>query len=122
MPKRTDTIEGPQCAHRHARGEATRRLAAGRARTVHTLDSESPVGMSECASPLRAVSPVAAAETENVEQYARGKLEKKGLDMIAANQVGHDQGFDRDDDTLSVLWQSGKKDFATATKVEPWRR
>ncbi len=59
-----------------------------------------------------------AAETENVEQYARSKLEKKRLDMIVANQVGHDRGFDRDDNQLSVLWKDGKKDFATATKIE----
>jgi len=59
-----------------------------------------------------------AAETENVERYARGKLEKKKLNMIVANQVGHDRGFDRDDNQLSVHWANGKKDFATATKVE----
>jgi len=59
-----------------------------------------------------------AAETENVEEYARSKLEKKKLDMIVANQVGHDRGFDRDDNELSVLWENGKKDFATATKIE----
>ena len=59
-----------------------------------------------------------AAETENVERYARTKLEKKKLDMIVANQVGHDRGFDRDDNELNVLWKDGKKGFATATKVE----
>ncbi len=59
-----------------------------------------------------------AAETENVEQYARSKLEKKGLDMIVANRVGEDEGFDRDDNTISVLWRNGEKRFATATKIE----
>ncbi len=59
-----------------------------------------------------------AAETENVEQYARAKLEKKKLDMIVANQVGHDQGFDRDDNTLTALWQDGSQPFATASKTE----
>ena len=38
-----------------------------------------------------------AAETENVVEYARGKLAKKNLDMIVANRVGRDCGFDRDD-------------------------
>src|SRR5437879_4342134 len=33
-----------------------------------------------------------AAETESVEQNARTKLMKKNLDMIAANEVGHDKG------------------------------
>jgi len=59
-----------------------------------------------------------AAETENVEKYARGKLEKKKLDMIVANRVGHDRGFDRDDNELCVLWKNGKKEFATASKIE----
>ncbi len=59
-----------------------------------------------------------AAETENVEQYARNKLEKKRLDMIVANRVGHDRGFDRDDNELSAIWKKGKKDFVKATKIE----
>ncbi len=59
-----------------------------------------------------------AAETENVERYAREKLENKRLDMIAANQVGDDKGFDRDDNTLTVLWKDGSRRFATASKTE----
>ena len=36
-----------------------------------------------------------AAETDDMERYARGKLERKKLDMIAANHVGaQDCGFD----------------------------
>ncbi len=38
-----------------------------------------------------------AAETSEVEQYARDKLKRKGLDMIVANPVdGRDTGFDVD--------------------------
>lgn len=59
-----------------------------------------------------------AAETEKVEDYARSKLEKKKLDMIVANQVGDDCGFDRDDNTVSVLWKNGKKGFPKAAKSE----
>ena len=59
-----------------------------------------------------------AAETENVTGYARGKLEKKKLDMIVANQVGKDRGFDRDDNAVTVLWQDGEKDFPNASKIE----
>jgi phosphopantothenoylcysteine decarboxylase/phosphopantothenate--cysteine ligase len=51
-----------------------------------------------------------AAETERVEDYARGKLEAKGLDMIAANLVaGETGGFDRDENALTVLWKGGRK-------------
>ncbi len=49
-----------------------------------------------------------AAETEQLEANARLKLEKKSLDMIAANRVGEAQGgFDSDENALSVLWQGG---------------
>ena len=59
-----------------------------------------------------------AAETENVREYARGKLEKKKLDMIIANRVGRDRGFDRDDNSATVLWNGGEKSFPTSSKVE----
>jgi phosphopantothenoylcysteine decarboxylase/phosphopantothenate--cysteine ligase len=48
-----------------------------------------------------------AAETDNVIEYARSKLHKKGLDMIAANHVGEGLGFDRDENALEVLWEGG---------------
>lgn len=59
-----------------------------------------------------------AAETEKVKDSARAKLNKKGLDMIVANRVGADSGFDRDDNTVSVLWQGGEKNFPTASKLD----
>jgi phosphopantothenoylcysteine decarboxylase/phosphopantothenate--cysteine ligase len=59
-----------------------------------------------------------AAETEKVEDHARSKLEKKKLDMIVANQVGDDRGFDHDENALNVLWQNGTKEFPKAAKAE----
>jgi phosphopantothenoylcysteine decarboxylase/phosphopantothenate--cysteine ligase len=59
-----------------------------------------------------------AAETERVIEYARGKLEKKKLDMIVANRVGRDCGFDRDDNAATVLWIGGSRSFPTTSKVE----
>jgi phosphopantothenoylcysteine decarboxylase/phosphopantothenate--cysteine ligase len=59
-----------------------------------------------------------AAETEKVEDHARSKLEKKKLDMIVANQVGDDRGFDHDDNAVNVLWQNGTKEFPKAAKAE----
>jgi phosphopantothenoylcysteine decarboxylase / phosphopantothenate---cysteine ligase len=58
-----------------------------------------------------------AAETENVEAYARGKLERKRLDLIAANRVG-DAGcaFDAEDNALSVYWPGGGCEIARAAK------
>ena len=49
-----------------------------------------------------------AAETDHVEQYARGKLEKKKLDLIAANRVGvAGSGFEADDNALVVYGRDG---------------
>jgi phosphopantothenoylcysteine decarboxylase/phosphopantothenate--cysteine ligase len=48
-----------------------------------------------------------AAETGSVERNARHKLQAKSLDMIAANRVGADLGFDADDNALQVFWEGG---------------
>ncbi len=49
-----------------------------------------------------------AAETQNIEQYAKGKLEKKNLDMIVANDVsGTETGFDSDYNAVSVYRRDG---------------
>ncbi len=57
-----------------------------------------------------------AAETSQLEAHARGKLERKGIDMIAANRVGRDLGFDRADNALSVYWQGGGEDLPQQSK------
>jgi phosphopantothenoylcysteine decarboxylase / phosphopantothenate---cysteine ligase len=58
-----------------------------------------------------------AAETESVEQNARTKLMKKNLDMIAANEVGHDKAFDSDDNALIVLSRSARHELGEAGKL-----
>ncbi|HEY3786555.1 MAG TPA: bifunctional phosphopantothenoylcysteine decarboxylase/phosphopantothenate--cysteine ligase CoaBC [Steroidobacteraceae bacterium] len=58
-----------------------------------------------------------AAETDSVEQNARGKLLKKNLDMIAANEVGHDKAFDCEDNQLVVLWRTGRRELGRASKL-----
>jgi len=59
-----------------------------------------------------------AAETQNLEHYARQKLISKNLDMIVANPVDNGRGFDQEDNTLHVFWKDGDKAFATAPKTE----
>lgn len=44
-----------------------------------------------------------AAETQNVIEYAKDKLKRKGLDMICANQVGDNQGFEQDNNSLTLI-------------------
>jgi len=58
-----------------------------------------------------------AAETEAVEQNARGKLLKKNLDMIAANEVGDTKVFDCEDNHLIVLWRTGRRDLGQGSKT-----
>jgi phosphopantothenoylcysteine decarboxylase/phosphopantothenate--cysteine ligase len=59
-----------------------------------------------------------AAETEHVEKHARAKLERKRLDLIAANQVGTGLGFECDDNALLLLWPDGREELARADKRE----
>lgn len=63
-----------------------------------------------------------SAETEQLEANAREKLEKKRLDMIAANWVGAGRGFDRDDNALVVYWHDGAAELGSASKLELARR
>jgi phosphopantothenoylcysteine decarboxylase/phosphopantothenate--cysteine ligase len=57
-----------------------------------------------------------AAETHNVEDYARGKLAAKSLDLVAANRVGPGLGFDTDDNALFVCWKDGETLLPLAPK------
>jgi len=57
-----------------------------------------------------------AAETENLEDNARGKLTAKGLDMIVANRVGDGLGFDTDENAVTVFWNGGEREFARTDK------
>jgi phosphopantothenoylcysteine decarboxylase/phosphopantothenate--cysteine ligase len=46
-----------------------------------------------------------AAETQNIEEYARGKLDKKKLDMVIANDVSNKQiGFNSDDNEVLLVY------------------
>lgn len=58
-----------------------------------------------------------AAETQDVIQYAEGKLANKKLDMIATNDVaGPNIGFNSDANALTVIWPGGHKVLPTASK------
>ncbi|WP_104401039.1 bifunctional phosphopantothenoylcysteine decarboxylase/phosphopantothenate--cysteine ligase CoaBC [Vibrio penaeicida] len=60
-----------------------------------------------------------AAETQDVEAYARSKLAKKNLDMICANDVSiQGLGFNSDSNALHLFWKEGDKILPTTSKVE----
>ena len=57
-----------------------------------------------------------AAETGNVEQHARAKLEKKRVDLVAANEVGGGRGFEASDNALLLIWNGGSESLDRADK------
>ncbi len=57
-----------------------------------------------------------AAETNDVATHARDKLERKRIDMIAANRVGKDCGFDRETNALTVYWPDGEQALGEGSK------
>ncbi len=58
-----------------------------------------------------------AAETQNVEHYARGKLMRKNLDLIAANDVAKaGQGFNSDNNALTLFSAIDKTEIPLASK------
>ncbi|TAA45999.1 bifunctional phosphopantothenoylcysteine decarboxylase/phosphopantothenate--cysteine ligase CoaBC [Corallincola spongiicola] len=60
-----------------------------------------------------------AAETHDVETYAIGKLQRKGLDMIAANDVSDSSiGFNSDDNALTLYWTDGKTELPATSKQQ----
>ncbi len=60
-----------------------------------------------------------AAETQEVERYARAKLENKKLDMVVANDVsGSDGGFNSDQNAAIILWPGGKAEVKLTTKQQ----
>ena len=57
-----------------------------------------------------------AAETADLERHARDKLERKNLDLVAANPVGDERGFEREDNELLLIWHGGQEALPRAHK------
>ena len=63
-----------------------------------------------------------AAETEELDKHARQKLQDKGVEMIAANWVGHaanetDGAFGSDSNALKLFWRGGELELGVSSKV-----
>ncbi len=63
-----------------------------------------------------------AAETANLEAHARAKLERKGVDLLAANSVAGGRGFDVDENALLVLWRQGEQRLQLQSKAQLARK
>lgn len=102
------------------RESAERKIKKQRGRDGFTLElQENPdILMAVTALPRPPFVVGFAAETHDVAAYARDKLERKKLDMIAANQVGDGLGFECADNALTVYWPGGEKAFARTDKED----
>jgi phosphopantothenoylcysteine decarboxylase/phosphopantothenate--cysteine ligase len=58
-----------------------------------------------------------AAETEKLEEHARGKLVAKKLDMIVGNLVGDNLCFDQDENSVLMLWDGGSEEVSRMPKT-----
>lgn len=58
-----------------------------------------------------------AAETENLHAHALEKMQRKNLDMIAANDVSGGRAFGTEDNALTVLWPGGERRFPEQPKA-----
>lgn len=59
-----------------------------------------------------------AAETEALADHARDKLSRKGLDLIAANDVSRaGQGFNADQNALTLFWRDGQLELPLTDKT-----
>lgn len=60
-----------------------------------------------------------AAETQDVTHYAKSKLAKKNLDLICANDVSvAGQGFNSNDNAITVYWKEGEQSLTLASKQD----
>ncbi|MET0547698.1 MAG: bifunctional phosphopantothenoylcysteine decarboxylase/phosphopantothenate--cysteine ligase CoaBC [Xanthomonas sp.] len=93
-------------------------------KTGETLTLEltrTPDILAEVAAQTQALKLVVgfAAETHDIERYARGKLADKHLDLIVANRVGvAGNGFESDQNAATAYWQEGERDFPAVSKTQ----
>lgn len=59
-----------------------------------------------------------AAETQNVLDYAKDKLQRKGLDMICANEVGEGLGFETDSNALTLITAKDMNPLKPSSKTK----
>lgn len=69
--------------------------------------------------PQRPFSVGFAAETQDVLKYAQGKLDKKNLDMIIANDVSDPCiGFNSDSNTVTIVTKNQQQPLPTSSKKQ----
>jgi len=88
-----------------------KRKKRGAGDTLEISLVQNPDILAEVAAlPVRPFTVGFAAETEDLETHARAKLERKRLDLLAANRVGEGLGFEQTDNELLLLWPGGGRE------------
>ena len=126
MYEATHTCVGEADIFIAAAAVADYRPAEWREQKIKKNEESMSIDLVRCPDVLASVAALAAgpftvgfaAETEKVDDYARSKLENKSLNMIIANRVGSDCGFDTDDNSVNVIWTDGEQRFLEARKSE----
>jgi len=87
-------------------------------RLVRTPDILAGLSARTAAQPHRPVLVGFAAETEKVEEHAREKLQRKGLDLIVANDVSaRGAGFGSETNRVLVLDRDGGRSELSGSKL-----
>jgi phosphopantothenoylcysteine decarboxylase/phosphopantothenate--cysteine ligase len=98
---------------------ADRKLKKTKAELTLTLEPTVDILASVAGREGRPFTVGFAAETQDIEHYAREKLERKSLDMIAANWVGTPGlGFEGDENALDVFWKEGETKLPKTSKEQ----
>ncbi len=97
---------------------AQQKLKKGAMRMTLELERTTDILAAVSASPQAPFTVGFAAETHDVERYARGKLEQKNLHMIVANDVSDTAiGFNSDNNAVIVFWPDGHQALPAASKA-----
>ena len=82
-----------------------------------TLERTPDILAAVAASPAAPFTVGFAAETTDVDHYARETLARKGLDLVVANAVAAAEGgFEADDNAVTVCWAGGGRTFPLMSK------
>jgi len=70
-------------------------------------------------SPQRPVTVGFAAETQDVIHYAKGKLQRKNLDLVIANDVSQAGiGFNSDENAVTLVWSDREECLPQSSKTQ----
>ncbi len=100
--------------------QASQKLKKGAEESITlTLVKNPDIVASIAALPQRPFTVGFAAESENLLDYARAKLERKNLDLVIANNISDSQiGFNSDDNAVTLIDRHGSCELSLRSKTQ----